>query len=275
MLTRTENSDERRQARPAGLTPEEGDAFHERGYVVARGVAGAELCRQMLEISRDHLEREVPPLEYEADLHYPGAPPSRDAQGGRTVRRLKQAHSRHPVFTDWLVRRELTECVRQLLGPEIVVPLAHHNCVMTKHPRFSSNTGWHQDIRYWSFSRPELITVWLALGRERADNGGLRVIPRTHRMDFARHRLDEALFLRPERPENRDLIERQVSVDLDPGDVLFFHCRTFHSAGCNRTGDPKFSVVFTFRPGDNPPVPGTRSASRPEMLIPPRPSQNR
>ena len=55
---------------------------------------------------------------------------------------------------------------------------------------------------------------------------------------------------------------------LEPGDVLFFHCRTLHAASRNYTDDTKFSVVTTFRPGDNPPVPGTRSASLPELLIP-------
>ena len=52
----------------------------------------------------------------------------------------------------------------------------HHNCVMTKHPGCSA-TLWHQDIRYWSFDRPELISAWFALDQEEAVNGALRVIP--------------------------------------------------------------------------------------------------
>jgi phytanoyl-CoA hydroxylase len=55
---------------------------------------------------------------------------------------------------------------------------------------------------------------------------------------------------------------------LDPGDVLFFHCRTFHAAGRNQTSEIKFSAVFTFRPADNSPKPGTRSAAMPELLLP-------
>ena len=35
----------------------------------------------------------------------------------------------------------------------------------------------------------------------------------------------------------------------------------------NQAADPKYSLVFTYRPLDNPPVAGTRSASLPELLI--------
>lgn len=250
------------------FTDSELRSFERDGYLIARGLANPNLCRRMLEVTQAGLASHSVPLEYEADLHYPGAPQSRDVAGGDTIRRLKEAHGRDPIFTHWVSERPLLVRLQQLLGPRVVMPLAHHNCIMTKQPRFSSETGWHQDIRYWSFARPELISVWLALGCETQENGCLSLIPGTHRMEFGRDRLDDALFLRPELPVNADLIAQKVAAPLEPGDVLFFHCRTFHSAGRNRTGQTKFSVVFTFRPLDNPPVAGTRSASLPELLLP-------
>jgi phytanoyl-CoA hydroxylase len=138
---------------------------------------------------------------------------------------------------------------------------------MTKQPRFSSVTGWHQDIRYWSFERPELVSVWLALGTERPDNGCLSFIPGTHEMDFARERLDRDLFLRPDLPANQALIARAVTPLLEPGDVVFFHCRTFHAAGSNRTEAIKYSAVFTYHALDNRPLAGTRSASQPGIVL--------
>jgi phytanoyl-CoA hydroxylase len=86
-------------------------------------------------------------------------------------------------------------------------------------------------------------------------------------MTFERHRFDEDLFFRPDLPENAHLIGTKIAAELSPGDVLFFHGRTFHAASRNFTPNPKFSVVFTVRPADNPPLPGTRSASMPELLI--------
>jgi phytanoyl-CoA hydroxylase len=157
--------------------------------------------------------------------------------------------------------------LRDLLGPRVGLAQVHHNCVMTKHPRFGSVTGWHQDIRYWSFERPELVSVWLALGAERPENGCLSFIPGTHEMEFARARLDDALFLRTDLAENRALIERRVTPLLEAGDVVFFHCRTFHAAGNNTTGEVKLSPVFTYHALDNRPLPGTRSASLADIAL--------
>ncbi|MSR59701.1 MAG: phytanoyl-CoA dioxygenase family protein [Planctomycetaceae bacterium] len=252
----------------ARFTAAEQAQFESDGYVIARGLADPELCRQMLEATRAGLAARSPPLEYEADLHYPGAPGSRSAIGGDTVRRLKEAHARGPAFTQWLSTPALVGRLQQLLGPRVAMPLAHHNCIMTKQPRFSSETGWHQDIRYWSYTRSDLVSVWLALGSETPENGCLWVIPGTHRLPLGRERLDEALFLRPDLPENAALISKKIAAPLEAGDVLFFHCRTFHAAGRNQTGETKYSVVFTFRPLDNPPLPGTRSAALPELLLP-------
>ena len=143
----------------------------------------------------------------------------------------------------------------------------HHNCVMTKHSGFSSETAWHQDIRYWSFDAPELVSVWLALGPEHGENGALRVIPGSHRLHLDRGRLDRHLFLRPELEANREFIDTAALVELEAGDVLFFHCRLFHAAGKNRTEDVKLSAVFTYHAGGNRPIPGTRSDRYPSIPV--------
>ena len=63
------------------------------------------------------------------------------------------------------------------------------------------------------------------------------------------------------------LFRSQVAAELEPGDVLFFHCRLFHAAGNNQSTDAKFSVVFTYHASDNRPLPGTRSASLPSLSL--------
>lgn len=242
--------------------------FWEHGYLIVRQMADAALLDRMREATVAGLRNAIAPIEYEADLHYPGAPISRNDPGGRTIRRLLQAHSRGMVFTEWFGNRKLAISLRQLLGQPVVMPLAHHNCIMTKQPEFSSQTGWHQDIRYWSYQQPELISAWLALGVESEQNGCLRLIPGSHRMQFTADQLDERRFFRDDHPPNRELIDQHICAELAPGDVLFFHCRTLHSASRNFTSEPKYSVVFTFRPLANRPLPDTRSARSPEVLLP-------
>lgn len=252
------------------FSPQQVEDFHRQGFSIVRSIADADQLQRMRESTQWWLGHGPEPAEFEADLQYPGAPESRAERGGNTVRRLLQAHARDPVFTTWLNQPRIVGRLQQLFHQPVLMPLAHHNCIMTKQPRFSSDTGWHQDIRYWSFERPELISVWLGLGHETLDNGCLRLIPGSHQMRFENHQLDERRFLREDVEENQRLIDSSVAAELNPGDVLFFHCRTLHAATRNFTDEPKLSVVFTFRPLDNPPIANSRSASLPELLFPDR-----
>jgi phytanoyl-CoA hydroxylase len=241
--------------------------FARDGYCIVRGLLPAAARGRMRAIAERDLAAAAAPVEYEADTQYPGAPESRDAPGGRTVRRLLQAYARDAVFREWATAGPVAGRLRQLLGQRIALAQAHHNCVMTKDPAYSSLTSWHRDIRYWSYARPELVSVWFALGAERIDNGCLLVLPGTHVMDFDPSRLDAAQFLRSDAAENAELLRTQVAVELDPGDVLFFHCRLFHAAGHNRGTQTKFSAVFTYRALDNLPLPGSRSAGLPDVVL--------
>ncbi|MCA9035451.1 MAG: phytanoyl-CoA dioxygenase family protein [Planctomycetaceae bacterium] len=249
------------------LTLDEQESFARDGYLVCRGLIPDSYVERMLSVTNRDLRLLQGDIEFEADLNYPGAPESRDSEGGQTVRRLRQAISRDPVFCQFLKEPLILNRLKQLVGNHVVMPLAHHNCIMTKQPRFSSDTGWHQDTRYWAFTTPQLVNLWIALGSENLNNGCLRVLPGTHLNPTPRERLDDDLFLRQDLPANKPLLETSVPVELQPGDALFFHARCFHAATRNFSNETKKSVVFTFRSLDNSPLPGTRSSEMPELLL--------
>jgi phytanoyl-CoA hydroxylase len=242
--------------------------FARDGYLVVRGFATSaqiEVLRALVDALLEPLQG---PVEFEADTGYPGAPRSFLDAGGLTPRRLLHAYSRDAELRGWARDARLAQRLTAFLGGRRpLLSQSHHNCIMTKHPAFSSLTGWHQDIRYWSFERPELISTWLALGPEREANGALRVIPGSHRLDVDAQRYDQALFLRTDLAENQALIERAESVELDAGDLLFFHCRLFHSAGNNRTRQVKCSLVYSYHDETNRALPGTRSAKYPSIPL--------
>lgn len=243
-------------------------AFERDGFVIVRNLAPAQLLVAIADVVRQQLVERIEPLEYESDVRYPGSPDSRNAPGGSTVRRLLQAYGRDAAFRSWASHPAVLTRLRQLLGDDIAMTQTHHNCVMTKHPRYGSATRWHQDTRYWSYAQPDLVNVWLALGSERRDNGGLSLLPGTQRMRFEPHQLDAAKFLRPDLAVNQALINSQVAAELEPGDVLFFHAGVFHSAGQNFSSQIKFSLVYSYRAADNLPLPGTRSSALPDIVLP-------
>ena len=249
------------------LTTDELAQFERDGYLIVRALATVGACARMKQRAQEHLAAQIAPLEYEAEVKYPGAPASLDAPGGRTVRRLLQACARDAWFRDFATSPAIAGRIQQLLAPAAQLVQAHHNCIMTKDPRYSSLTHWHRDIRYWAFEKPQLVSVWLALGREHRNNGCLLLLPGSHTMAFRDEQLDAAQFLRTDLEENRAVLQTQIAAELDPGDVLFFHCRLFHAAGNNQSTDTKFSLVFTYHANDNRPLPGTRSAALPSISL--------
>ncbi len=235
--------------------------FRRDGYLIVRNLAPAALRQRMINTVEASMVPALGPLEYEIELSYPGAPKDLMAPGGYTPRRLLNAYARDAAFREWAGNPEVVSALKQLIGTDqLMLTQNHHNCIMTKMPQYSTRTGWHQDMRYWSFDRPELVNVWLALGDEYEQKGGMKFIPGSHKLELDRGRFDAELFLRDDLPENQELLDSAVDAELKAGDVLFFHCRTFHVAGANKTGEPKYSLVFSYHAADNLSIPGTRSA---------------
>ena len=242
-------------------------AFERDGFAIVRGLAAPELCARLRRAVEAALRPLMGPAEFEADLGYPGAPTDMQAPGGRTPRRLLHAASRYPMLREWATGQPLRAALGEFLPGDLRLSQCHHNCLMTKHPGYSSATLWHQDIRYWSFDRPELVSVWLALGEETNRNGALKIVPGSHRLQLDRGRFDRDLFLRPDLPQNKALIRQAAEVLLQPGDALFFHCRAIHAAGKNRSEAVKLSCVFTYHEASNRPIPGTRSDRYPSLPL--------
>jgi phytanoyl-CoA hydroxylase len=243
------------------------ETLRDKGYVVLPRFVPLDGLRQLNEAAREQLAARAQPLEFEADLRYPGAPASRMAPGGETVRRLLDAYGRDPALARWGCAPELRGWMEAYFGERVLMSRAHHNCLMTKHPLYGSLTNWHRDIRYWSFAREDLVSVWFALGKEEIDNGALWFVPGSHRMAFDAGRFDEAKFLRGEHADNAAIIRGAESPRLAPGDAVFFHCNTLHSAGRNESDAVKFSLVYTYHGRSNAPQAGTRSASKPEVEL--------
>ncbi|OZI64667.1 phytanoyl-CoA dioxygenase family protein [Bordetella genomosp. 4] len=251
----------------ASSVAEQVATLRNQGFVVARQLASPDTVKAIRAEAQRQLAEAIEPLEYEADVQYPGAPASRQAQGGATARRLLNAYGRGPLFQAWATSPVVAKWLHTYFADTPVLSKVHHNCVMTKHPAYGSLTGWHQDIRYWSFSDDDLVSTWLALGQETADNGGLFFLPGSHAASFSASQFDEQKFFRADLPENQNWIERAVCPELQPGDVVFFHCRTLHAARQNSSDQVKLSLVHTYYPQTTTPLPGTRSASVPGVPL--------
>jgi phytanoyl-CoA hydroxylase len=236
---------------------------------VVRGFVPTLQVTRLNAAARAQFAARLDPLEFEADLQYPGAPRSHSEAGGETVRRLLDAYGRDPLFAEIATSPRVSAWMEAYFGEAAMLSRAHHNCLMTKHPLYGSLTGWHRDIRYWSIDREDLVSMWFALGDETVDNGALWFVPGSHTAAFDADRFDDAKFFRADRADNAAILRAAESPRLASGDAVFFHCNTLHSAGKNLTDAVKFSLVYTYHGRSNAPKAGTRSASMAEIALQP------
>lgn len=234
------------------LTQAQINEFNKTGFIILRNFADSRRCDALLRKAKEHLENKTAPIESEQEYLQ-----KNDTK--ITVRRLRQVYNREEVFQTWMKNPEIREILRTLLDDTPVLTLAHHNSIMTKMPKESSRTFWHQDARYWNYENDNLISIWLALGDECLKNGLLEFIPGSHKMAFEKDQFDAQSNFLDEHPKNTGLIQTKVYSNLSKGDVVLFHCRTLHHANKNITDMPKISFVYTTRGFHNKPIKNTRS----------------
>ena len=234
------------------LTPQQLKEFEENGFLVIKNFAPQQLCEDILDKAKEHLQAKIAPIESEQEY-------LNLDENKITVRRLRQVYQREEIFRTWMTYKEIRPILKQVLNDTPVLTLAHHNSIMTKLPKESTRTYWHQDRRYWHFENDNLVSVWLALGDEFLDNGLLEFIPKSHKMNFTPDRFDEDSNFLDENKQNIELIKQKTSTPLEKGDVVLFHCKTLHHASKNSTDTPKISFVYTVRAKSNKPISNTRS----------------
>lgn len=234
--------------------------FIQNGYLVLKQVAEPNFVEAIRHETYQQLTQRIEPFELEATVQYPGAPSSEEDNGGKTIRRLRQAYDRHELYKQWAANPYIVECIKQILQcDDLYLNRNHHNSVMTKNPKYSSQTNWHRDTRYWNFDNKYLVNSWLAMGPERGENGGLLVLPGSHRWDDGSFVIDEQQFLIEDHPANQSRLSLSQNVELEAGDCLLFSAHCFHAAAQNKTDSVKLSLVYTYHSRNTRALVGTNS----------------
>ena len=234
------------------LTQSQITEFNTNGFLILKNFADSQLCEAILSKAKEHLKAKLAPIESEQEY-------LQNDDTNVTVRRLRQVFGREEIFQTWMTYPKIRAILHTLLRDTPVLVLAHHNSIMTKMPKESSRTSWHQDARYWHYENDNLISVWLALDEEYLENGLLEFIPGSHKLSFEKEQFDVHSNFLDEHPKNKALIQTKVHVNLSRGDVVLFHCKTLHHANKNITNAPKISFVYTTKGLHTKPIKNTRS----------------
>ena len=197
-------------------------------------------------------EKEIAPVSDEIDALIAGERtyvPDNDLvwEPNADPRRLRNAFRLHlydSLFLDFAKSPKLTGVLGELLGHPLRL---YGSQLFAKPARVGSTVPKHQDMPYWPFDPPELITAWVALDDSTAENGCVRFFAGSHKLGMLPHEpsnvAGNSLGL-VEHPAVNALPERPVEVKR--GSVVLHHSLTVHYSEPNRSDRPRRGLVYVY-----------------------------
>ena len=240
-----------------------------------------EFARDGAVVVRDLVDRELldrATAAVEANLASPSSlaiVASGDGDPGRFVEDFCN-WQRFPAYVS--VARAVAPLAAALMGSRTV--RLYHDHLLVKAPSTAQRTPWHQDQPYYDVEGRHVISMWLpldAVPRESTlellagSHVGPWLMPRTFQDQQARWFPEGSLADVPDVDGDR-ATHRVLGWALEPGDAVFFHALTLHSAAGSTAmrrvlslrflGDDAVRVERPWR--TSPPIPA--GATFPDVL---------
>ena len=224
------------------LDTEQRAAFERDGYVIVReffSSAETNLLRSAMEQDptiREHFFERT------------------DASGAPT-RMVLWNHPGDSVYGMAARCEKMVDTMEDLLGGEVY---HYHSKLTAKEPREGGAWEWHQDYGYWYHNgclRPQMASAMIALDRCHSGNGCLQVLRGSHLLGRIDHGLldgDQVGADLNRVTEARKQLET-VYCEMEPGDVLLFHCNTLHRSDQNRSDERRWTILCCYNAAANNP----------------------
>jgi ectoine hydroxylase len=176
-----------------------------------------------------------------------------DGEGG-TVRLSLWNHPTDTIYGMVARSSSIVGSAEKLLGDEAY---HYHSKMIMKDARVGGAWTWHQDYGYWyqnGVLAPNLTSAYIAVDRATRENGCLQVIRGSHALGRIDHKLtgDQA---GADLARVEQILQRLplVHVEMEPGDVLFFHANMLHRSDRNHSDQPRWSMICCYNARSNDP----------------------
>lgn len=238
------------------LTDEQKEFYKENGYLIVRGLLNQKEC--------DILNNRFDELISNPSLRPPELVIMRDI----TLPKLK--NKRNKILTDTEVTKiqnvgndeiylkhhlknpKILDYIRGFIGNDIRGLNYMHISKPPDTGCLSSRHALHQDLWYYPLSNEDkIIAAWTALQYVGRKNGGLSVVPGSHKTGLHIHHY-------PKWPSvnykyygiNDDAFSKfaakRIHLEMYPGDTVFFHPYLIHGSGANLSKNTRKAIVTHF-----------------------------
>src|SRR5581483_1458370 len=217
------------------------DQYRQDGFLLAKG---------MFDKEEIDLLRRAAKEDRQLDQHSFG---QGDGEGG-TVRLSLWNHPGDTLYGMFARCETIVNSAEKLLEGEVY---HYHSKMIMKDAKVGGAWAWHQDYGYWYQNGvlfPLLCSASIAVDAATKENGCLQVLSGSHLMGRVDHILtgDQAGADMERVHEAQKRLET-VYVEMDPGDVLFFHANLLHRSDQNRSDKPRWSMICCYNAARNDP----------------------
>jgi non-heme Fe2+,alpha-ketoglutarate-dependent halogenase len=149
---------------PYHLTEEQKKFYHENGYLLG-----------------------LPPIYTKAEMAKLNAElPNLLAllKPGESSKDIREWHETSTYLYEIAMNPKILDLVEGILGANFYFWASNF---FIKEPHNPATVGWHQDAYYWPMAPHNSVTVWLAFDDVDEVNGGMKLIPGSHRGGIIKH----------------------------------------------------------------------------------------
>lgn len=159
-------------------------------------------------------------------------------------RSMFAARTEDPWIFNYMKQRKLGEAAARVLKvPSIKIFGEYLFIKLPEASGMGAVTPWHQDYPNLPCDRAQVVQMWTALAPITADMGPMVHLSGSHREPpggLFGYDKDDAREVYPELFERYKVSEPR---DYNPGDAMFHHCLTWHSAGMNKTNKLRWAIT--------------------------------
>ena len=212
------------------LSSRQVQSYRDRGYLAVPGVLSAAEVAELQRVTDELVDasRNVAAHTEVYDLE-----PGHSAAEPR-VRRIKSPDRQHEVYARTLRHPAILDIVEQLIGPGVRYQSTKLNL---KAAGYGSPVEWHQDWAFYPHTNDDILAVGVCIDAMSEANGGLLVVPGSHRGPLYDHHQD-GWFVGAITGAEVDT-EHVAQLEIPAGGISLHHVRTVHGSVPNRSPRPR------------------------------------
>ena len=203
-------------------------SFKEKGYLVIENLLPENILKDLQKITEDFVEKSKFIKENDlifdlSDDHTPENP---------VVRRLKDPHLNHSVYSDIIKNNLITDVVSKLIGDNLRL---EHTKLNFKSAKGGEAIEWHQDWAFYPHTNDDIVEVGIFLDDCGNENGPLLCVPGSHKGPIDDHHQNGYFIGAVDPSKSHYNLETAEPIVAKAGSISVHHVRCLHGSRKNNS----------------------------------------